>query len=136
MSTYNKTGSTYKNIGNGIVLTDKFLTIGDYSVALGTISEVFYSEKKKSIWQGILFLIWGALVFWNDTLPQALNSEPNNPLFKFTLIGIGISWFIYRYLSKTKINVSITTGGRSVLIAITHNWEMAEKIATEIKKSI
>lgn len=132
----NEDTQIYHNTEKNITLTKNLLTAGDCSYASKNISSVHQSNKEKALWPSVTLLLWGALVFYNDSLPAQVGIEQNSSLFKWVLVLCGIGWFIYRSKSGAVVNVSIVTDGNEVTIATTKDQSIVDEIISNIKKII
>ncbi len=126
----------YSNPDYDLTLTKSTLSVGSFSELLANIKNVFSVIKEKPIWPGLVFLVWGGLVFINDVRAKMRGSvDTNHPLFKTMLILIGIAWLAYRYYTREH-HVRVSTEEGDTIIAHCDTEEQADAIIQTIKQSI
>ena len=127
---------TYYTEHVNIEITEKSLTVGEVRYALKNIISVSTRQRNFPLWPGLIFLLWSAGIFYNDSLPAIAGVEPNHPLFKYCILLLGALWLAIRTKIKPKFDVHITTGDDDKRVARFRNKLNAEEFLLKIKNAI
>lgn len=128
--------SMYENQKFNLRITDKDLMIGDTHIVLSNISTVEPIVKRLPLWPGVVLLVWGCAVFYNDTLPAVRGLEANHNFFKYAIVVASVCWFVIRSYAQPDYQVHIAVSGDEVHVATTEDPIEADEIITAIKTAL
>lgn len=128
--------SMYENQKFNLRITDKALIIGDTHIVLSNISTVEPIVKKLPLWPGVVLLVWGCAVFYNDTLPAVRGLETNHPLFKYAILAASVLWFVFRSHAQPDYKIHVAVSGSEIHVASSDDPNEADEIVNAIRSAL